>query len=338
MSGIPPRATLPVLAILAVMVLVAGLPVGYTRPLEGRGAGGVAVPLGGGFPSGPRVPHCTDVDRVLRLEDPPLRGHDVWELQERLWQLGFYHGELDGVFDGETSAAVREFQRRRGLPEDGVVLVKTWEMLTGLVPVLSGDVGEETQKPPGRIHLEVDVDELKLKVFSDGKLFKEYPIAIGKWTTPTPVGEFAVIEKFYDPGGAFGTRWMGLNVPWGGYGIHGTNRPWSIGTAASAGCIRMYNHHVEELYELVKPGTRVVIAGREIPERSITRTLREDSTGGDVQFVQKRLRDMGFDPGPLDGHFGGRSKEAVHQLQLFYELPITGEIAENELYVMGLRR
>ena len=45
-------------------------------------------------------------------------------------------------------------------------------------------------------------------------------------------------------GGGFGTRWLGLNVPWGIYGIHGTNQPWSIGTQASAGCIRMFNRHV----------------------------------------------------------------------------------------------
>ena len=54
---------------------------------------------------------------------------------------------------------------------------------------------------------------------------------------------------------------MGLDVPWGGYGIHGTNRPWSIGTYASLGCVRMFNEDIEELFEIVAPGTRVVITG-----------------------------------------------------------------------------
>jgi lipoprotein-anchoring transpeptidase ErfK/SrfK len=41
--------------------------------------------------------------------------------------------------------------------------------------------------------------------------------------------------------------------------IHGTNEPWSIGTAASSGCIRMLNIEVAELYENVKVGTKVIV-------------------------------------------------------------------------------
>lgn len=41
--------------------------------------------------------------------------------------------------------------------------------------------------------------------------------------------------------------------------IHGTNDPSSIGTNASSGCFRMYRQDVEELYELVQPGTRVIV-------------------------------------------------------------------------------
>jgi lipoprotein-anchoring transpeptidase ErfK/SrfK len=41
--------------------------------------------------------------------------------------------------------------------------------------------------------------------------------------------------------------------------IHGTNEPWSIGTAASSGCIRMLNAEVAELYENVIIGTKVIV-------------------------------------------------------------------------------
>lgn len=41
--------------------------------------------------------------------------------------------------------------------------------------------------------------------------------------------------------------------------IHGTNQPWSIGQAMSSGCIRMMNHDVMDLYERVKPGTKVIV-------------------------------------------------------------------------------
>jgi lipoprotein-anchoring transpeptidase ErfK/SrfK len=43
------------------------------------------------------------------------------------------------------------------------------------------------------------------------------------------------------------------------YRIHGTNAPWTIGTAASSGCIRMRNEDVTDLYERVNVGTKVVV-------------------------------------------------------------------------------
>ena len=43
------------------------------------------------------------------------------------------------------------------------------------------------------------------------------------------------------------------------YRIHGTNEPWSIGNAASSGCIRMLNEHVLELFGTVRNGARVIV-------------------------------------------------------------------------------
>jgi len=69
------------------------------------------------------------------------------------------------------------------------------------------------------------VPERILEVYNDGQLYKKYRVAVGKSETPTPVGEWKVVWKDYNWGSGFGTRWMGLNVPWGIYGIHGTNNP-----------------------------------------------------------------------------------------------------------------
>ena len=43
------------------------------------------------------------------------------------------------------------------------------------------------------------------------------------------------------------------------YRIHGTNQPWTIGSAVSSGCIRMRNEDVIDLYERVDVGTKVVV-------------------------------------------------------------------------------
>jgi lipoprotein-anchoring transpeptidase ErfK/SrfK len=43
------------------------------------------------------------------------------------------------------------------------------------------------------------------------------------------------------------------------YRIHGSNEPWTIGTAVSSGCIRMRNEDVIDLYDRVKVGAKVVV-------------------------------------------------------------------------------
>jgi L,D-transpeptidase ErfK/SrfK len=86
-----------------------------------------------------------------------------------------------------------------------------------------------------------------------------YPVAVGAPVNPTPPGNWTITEKIENPGGPFGARWMGLSVPGGLYGIHGTDTPNSIGAFASHGCVRMYNEDVTDLYDQVSIGTPVWI-------------------------------------------------------------------------------
>lgn len=276
---------------------------------------------------------CGATYRDLYLAHPYLRGQDVAELQQRLLVLGFFRGDIDGVFGLSTDMAVREFQKAVNMEPTGLVADSVWlRMATG--PCRTHPAIADL--PPGERRIVVDVNTLILTLYVGDEVIKTYPIAIGKWHTPTPIGEFVIISKDYAPGGAFGTRWLGLNVPWGGYGIHGTNKPWSIGSAASAGCIRMLNEDVEELFQLVTVKTQVEITGRE-PQGDITRTLRTGDDGHDVQVLQYYLRRGAFDAGPLDGRFGPRVEAAVKQMQKLYGVPPTGQVGLNELYLLGLR-
>lgn len=99
----------------------------------------------------------------------------------------------------------------------------------------------------------------KLYFLAGQRAAKTYPIAVGKPETPTPTGTYHIVNKIVNPGGILGTRWMGLDIPDGPYGIHGTFNPDSIGKAISNGCIRMYNADVEELFGQVQVGITVVI-------------------------------------------------------------------------------
>jgi L,D-transpeptidase ErfK/SrfK len=110
---------------------------------------------------------------------------------------------------------------------------------------------------PIPLSITVSLNSKTLTLYKNGRLFKTYPVAIGKPSTPTPRGSFTIKNKQVNPGGPFGTRWMGLSKPH--YGIHGTNNPASIGTAASNGCVRMFNPDVEDLFNHVGVGTKVRI-------------------------------------------------------------------------------
>lgn len=96
-----------------------------------------------------------------------------------------------------------------------------------------------------------------LTLYNGNALVRQFPVALGKAATPTPLGNFSIASKIVNPGGVLGTRWMGLNFD--AYGIHGTNKPALIGSYVSNGCIRMHNSHVEELFFLVGVGTPVWI-------------------------------------------------------------------------------
>lgn len=117
--------------------------------------------------------------------------------------------------------------------------------------------------------IEINLASRILSLYKEGMLFREYPVCVGKQSTQTPKGTFRVINKVVNPHwinkGAvvppgpqnpLGIRWMGITK---GIGIHGNNKPSSIGTYASAGCIRMYNRDVEEVYSLVELKTPVTI-------------------------------------------------------------------------------
>lgn len=122
----------------------------------------------------------------------------------------------------------------------------------------------------GTFSISVDKSDNILKLYLDSNLVKEYSVATGE-NNGTPTGDFKVINKLENPtwyhAGAvvppespeniLGTRWLGIDHP--GYGIHGTTLPESIGKQATAGCVRMLNRDVEELYAIVPVGTKVAI-------------------------------------------------------------------------------
>ncbi|MFZ5650602.1 MAG: L,D-transpeptidase family protein [Bacillota bacterium] len=125
----------------------------------------------------------------------------------------------------------------------------------------------------------------KLQFYSGNNPVKTYPVAVGKHSTPTPLGSYRVVNKIVNPGGMLGTRWMGLSIPNGNYGLHGTNNPSSIGKYISNGCIRMFNSDVEELFPKISIGTPVTITDGDNPGISTSDTGHPES--GKRHIVKK---------------------------------------------------
>lgn len=173
--------------------------------------------------------------------------------------------------------------------------------------------------------IHVDVEQKRLTLFLGEQIVKTYTVATGAWDTPTPVGVFTITHRFSGQMGGFGTCFLGLNVPWGNYGIHGTNKPESIGYDASHGCIRMNVTDAEELYALVPNGTKVVIECGPFGELGGTlRMLENGDRSAAVRAVQRKLRALGFYHGWPDGVFGDGTQQAVDKARKTFGLPPTG--------------
>ncbi len=116
-----------------------------------------------------------------------------------------------------------------------------------------------------------------LKLYREARLVRRFRVAVGTPQYPTPRGQFRIIQMQRNPtwfppsspwakglgpkppgaGNPLGTRWMGTSAS--AIGIHGTPAGYSIGTAASHGCIRMYIREAEWLYNRIRIGTPVLI-------------------------------------------------------------------------------
>ncbi len=136
----------------------------------------------------------------------------------------------------------------------------------------------------GNWSIKVSKQQYLLILYLDGEVYRVWQVGIGK-ENRTPAGNFLITEKLVDPAwtppgkyipsgdpeNVLGTRWLKLTPTNGtdpsleGYGIHGTTEPETVGTSCSAGCVRLRNEDVEELYDFIPapggstPPVRVLI-------------------------------------------------------------------------------
>lgn len=153
-------------------------------------------------------------------------------------------------------------------------------------PVQEKTAAQEPEKKSQEKKISINLAARSLALFEGTEKIRLYPIGPGKASTPTPVGYYKIRTKDVNPTWTdpttgrsissgpdcpLGYRWMEIQ---GNYGIHGTNRPDSIGHYVSNGCIRMHEKDVEALFDLVEIGTPVEITyNRVVVEKMADNTV-----------------------------------------------------------------
>jgi len=138
-------------------------------------------------------------------------------------------------------------------------------------------VGDRIKVVNDKFHIVISKSQNTLTLLTEDIVVRKYRVGTGKFGK-TPTGSFKISDKiveptwysaegpipYGDPANVLGTRWLALEStdadnPVYGYGIHGTWEPDTIGKQSSAGCIRLLNAEVEEIFKIVPVGTKVEI-------------------------------------------------------------------------------
>lgn len=172
----------------------------------------------------------------------------------------------------KSGDSLERIARRHGSTVD---LIQEANLITNPNRIRAGD---HLRVFIGKFALTASKQRNDMVVTMNGTFFKRYGIGSGLHGK-TPVGLFTITEKIKEPvwwrpdgkeipfgheENILGTRWMTLRASEGtpdvrGYGIHGTWDEASIGKAESAGCLRMRNRDVEELFLYIPTRTPVTI-------------------------------------------------------------------------------
>ena len=145
----------------------------------------------------------------------------------------------------------------------------TVELLRASNPV-RGDfirVGQKLKITQTHFNVLVDKSQNLLMLKNGEEVVRLYRCSTGERGI-TPTGTFKIVNRIVDPvwkgivapgdpENPLGTRWLGFDLPQ--YGIHGTNRPETIGQPVTKGCVRLLNSDAEELYTLLPEGTAVTV-------------------------------------------------------------------------------
>ena len=295
-EGKPPEASVPAAAAEAA-ASTARTPAGGA-PQASRTSGGTARDTGtppartanAGAPKGPFNP-ATDRGAALLIEAAQFKDQDkLLEAREKGHEVLSVSQNPEAIKGAEAllgALNIRILFNPIPAPEKVEYIVKSGDVLSKIAQRMKTTAeliarGNDIQNnmirlrqrllvTQGTFRIVVDKSDNDLLVMFNDRFFKRYRVGTGQFNK-TPVGSFKVNDKivnpvwwrpdgkaipYGNPENLLGTRWISLNIR--SYGIHGTWEPESIGSQSSAGCIRMLNDEVEELFIYIPLDTAVEI-------------------------------------------------------------------------------
>ncbi|GHB21338.1 lipoprotein [Streptomyces xanthochromogenes] len=200
------------------------------------------------------------------------KGAQVKELQARLAQIGWFDDTPTGTYGAATTAAVKGFQGKRGLPTTGSTDTVTWEKLLGMTTRPTADelAGRAVNKPTAKLDQRcmtgraicISKTSRTLSWVVDGKVQSTMDVRFGSQYTPTREGVFKVFEKSRDHVSTIYHTAMPFAMFFsGGQAVHYSSDFAARGyNGASHGCVNVRDKaKVSALFDQVHIGDKVVV-------------------------------------------------------------------------------
>ena len=250
---------------------------------------------------------------------------EVRALQKRLKALGWYTGSADGDFGPATEAAVKAFQKANGLTADGKAGTKTLEKLNSSSAITKKQATATPTPTPK-----------PTKTPTPKPTATRKPTATPKPTpkvtpTPRPTATPNLSKDYYLQLGASGARVRTLQNRLIQLGWLGGRATGTFDEATEA-AVRAFQKKTKGLWEdgIAGPDTLAALYSDNAARGTTTaatsgETLENGSEGEAVRSLQKRLKELGYLSGTVDGSFGDATEEAVKAFQRRNDLTVDGK-------------
>ena len=252
---------------------------------------------------------------VLREGDS---GEAVFELQARLFELGYFTGRIDGRFGAETTEAVKAFQRANGLGADGVVGSGTKNKLNSGSAVTGGQVvtEEPTQSQPSG-----QLSTLRRGDQNDAvRVLQQYLMSYGYLST-TPDGQF----------GSGTERAVKLFQEANGLTADGIAGPGTLAILYGGDVVK-YNEYFGSSGSSGSSGSTGSVSATPTPKPNTDIVIQWESEGEDVRQYQQRLVELGYlDKKYVTGKFNQPTVLATKAFQTMNDLKVDGAAGPQSL-------